>query len=155
MCKDEGNSLTSKDDCKAGNRFNSTNSQVKAKSSRFGVQPYWEPIQFVDLSQEGQEWGKKICVQNHLFEIIMLLLGGEDIFKNILHILITPMVQMSTTLTRSYKHHKKSLHNKSLFTFQNIRLISSELQTFNNQKYYCFPFKATADIPGILLMERP
>lgn len=47
------------------------------------------------------------------------------------------------------------LTNLYLFNFQNIRLISSELWTFNNHKYYCFSFIATAEIPGMLLMGRP
>lgn len=59
MWKDGGNSLTSKDYGKIGNRITSTNSQVRAKSSRFGGWSYWEPIQFVDLLQEVQKWGKK------------------------------------------------------------------------------------------------
>lgn len=58
MWKDEGNSLTSRNFDKAGNRINSTNSQVRAQSSRFAGWSYWEPLQFVDLSQEGQEWEK-------------------------------------------------------------------------------------------------
>lgn len=60
MWKDEGNSLTSQDDDKAGNRISSTNSQVRHNLAGLVGGHTGNLFNYVYPSQEGQEWKNKI-----------------------------------------------------------------------------------------------
>lgn len=119
-------------------------------------------MQFVDLSQARLEWPKTRIsgFKSHLFEIIVSLGGG-----NILNVTATRYcIYWSSPWSGKPPHRDRPtskntigtryITNLHLFTFQNIRSICSELWSFYNHKYYCFPFIVTAEIAGVLPMER-